>query len=269
MRRKTGKILGISIDFDTKNTILEEVRKGLRKSSAISYQLSAKPLKPLVIVTPNPEQLVLAHENPWFAQLLNRADVALPDGIGLVAAMRLLVKLSAISYQLSAIERIPGVEFMEDLVGIAAKERVRIGLIGGTEKVAVEVFECLRARWSGLSGWAMEAPEIEIEQSMQNLEFRERDRNKNLEFRSWNVENNNVALAQILHSKFQLLPSDSFDSYIKKLAEIILATQTQMVFVALGAPKQEIFIQALSRQLSAISSQSSAVSDQPVALSIS
>ena len=134
MRRKTVNILGISIDLSSKKTILEELRKGLVKSSAVSRQSSAKRIQPTIIVTPNPEQIVLAYENPWFAKLLNEADVALPDGIGLVAAMRLFAQLSAISYQLSASQRIPGVEFMEDLVEMASKERVRIGLIGEQAK---------------------------------------------------------------------------------------------------------------------------------------
>ena len=36
------------------------------------------------IVTPNPEQLVLAQNNQVFRQVLNRADLAIPDGVGLV-----------------------------------------------------------------------------------------------------------------------------------------------------------------------------------------
>lgn len=126
MSLNTGKILGISITTNSKKEILEYIQK----------YLSFPQEKPLIIVTPNAEQLVYAQRDKHFASILNRADVAIPDGFPVA---RILV-----------VERIPGVEFMEDLVQLAAKRHVPIRLIGGRGGVAVRAFECLREKYPGL-----------------------------------------------------------------------------------------------------------------------
>lgn len=135
------KILGIGVTTNSKKEILEFIQKYLSKK--------------LVIVTPNPEQVILARDNPEFKKILNRADIALPDGVGLAMAI--------------GVERIAGVEFMEDLVGAAAKEAYTTALIGGRAGVAVEALECLRVRFPGLKGWALEPEEKSIEDIAKKL----------------------------------------------------------------------------------------------------
>ena len=187
------KILGIGVTTDSKKNILEEVQKYLKKQAADSLQRSAKEQKSFIIVTPNPEQVVLAQKDTRFREIINRADVAIPDGIGLVAAMRLLAQSSVISRQSSDLKRISGVELMDDLVKLAVKEGYRIGLIGGRGGVAVKALECLSRRWPGLRGWAME-PEGKT---------------------------------------------------MKEISKMIAERDTRIVFVGLGAPKQEYFIERL------------------------
>lgn len=135
------KILGIGVTMNSKKEILEFIQKYLSKK--------------LVIVTPNPEQVILARDNPEFKKILNRADIALPDGVGLAMAI--------------GVKRIAGVEFMEDLVGAAAKEGYTMALIGGRGGVAVEALECLRVRFPGLKGWASEPEEKSIEDIAKKL----------------------------------------------------------------------------------------------------
>jgi len=60
---------------------------------------------PVVIFTPNPEQVVQAQQNPAFFTLLLWADVLLADGVGLVIASRLLNQKS--------IKRLTGREVLE------------------------------------------------------------------------------------------------------------------------------------------------------------
>ncbi len=48
--------------------------------------------KPLVVFTPNPEQIVQSISNKSFGRTLLAADVRIPDGVGLVWASRLLSK---------------------------------------------------------------------------------------------------------------------------------------------------------------------------------
>ena len=225
MGLKSEKILGISVTTNSREEILEYLKKYLNSdrkthpSSRISHHDA------LVIVTPNPEQVVLAQEDTHFAQLLNEADVALPDGIGLVGAMRFLDQLSAISYQLSALKRIPGVEFMEELVALAAKRGYPIGLIGGRVGVAVEALECLQRKYPSLIGGGQELGEIQIEST--NLQI----------YKSTN-EN------RMMQQAGEVITSQYFSEFARRIQD----SGTRIVFVGLGAPKQEYFIARLARE---------------------
>lgn len=187
------------------------------KKDIFSFILSSKK-KLLYIVTPNPEQLVYAQKDKHFAQILNNADVAIPDGIGLVVAMRLFSRLPTTHYpstssgsraeprdQLPATKRIPGVEFMEDLVAMAAAKGWPVALIGGRGGVAGEALERLKKKYPGLSGWVRELPELSIGDlgDLSNL------------------------------------------SNLSNLREKIRKMKTKLVFVGLGAPKQEFLIERL------------------------
>jgi N-acetylglucosaminyldiphosphoundecaprenol N-acetyl-beta-D-mannosaminyltransferase len=137
MRLNTVKVLGISITTTSKKEILEEIRKYL-VSSGKNTQKSVR------IFTPNTEQLVMAQKDLRFADVLNQADVAIPDTVGVAWASRMLTK--------EGIQKpIPGVEFMEDLVQLAEKCHVPIGLIGGRGKIAVNALECLQAKYPRLT----------------------------------------------------------------------------------------------------------------------
>jgi len=198
MRLNSKKILGISITTNVKEEILEYFKKCLENTGKTG-------VKSLTIVTPNPEQVVLAQKNPHFAEFLNRADVAIPDGIGVVWASRILNPIVHIS-------RITGVELIEDLVGLAAKQGYRIGLIGGRGGVAVRALECLRQKYSGVNGWGEDGPEIDIK-------------------------------------------SDQFGQLIKRIKK----TKTQIIFVGLGAPKQEYFIEKLKVQMAKLKQEKTVV----------
>lgn len=193
MSSNTGKLLGISITLEPRKKILEKIEKYLVRPSS-------RTVRPFVIVTPNPEQMVLAKRNSPFARIINKADVAIPDGIGLVWAMRWL----GVSKNM---RRIPGNELLEDISGIASKRAVRIGLIGGNGNVAVEAAECLKQRLPSLKVEAMGAPE-----------FR--------------VVNNQLATAQK-------------EDFFAKTASWIKEKDIRVLFVGLGAPKQEFFIDRL------------------------
>lgn len=83
-----------------------------------------------MIVTPNPEMLVLAHQDPAFRDVLNRADLALPDGVGIAMMSRLLG---------SPIRRMPGIDFLTDvLFPLAEAQGKTIFFLGAREGVAAE-----------------------------------------------------------------------------------------------------------------------------------
>jgi N-acetylglucosaminyldiphosphoundecaprenol N-acetyl-beta-D-mannosaminyltransferase len=221
------KVLEISINTDSKEKILEYLRKYLRKELRTKNLELKKEQKPLVIVTPNPEQVVLAHHNPDYADILNRADVALPDGIGLIWAVNFLNRLATKNH----LKRIPGVELMENLVSLAEKEGFGIGLIGGRGGVAVETFECLRKKHPKLKGWAEEGKEFRILP------------------RAYSGQANSPS-GKLGPREFRIENGEDINTYIDNILSKIKEYQTAIVFVGLGAPKQEYLTEIIKYQIS-------------------
>jgi len=124
-------ILDVGITNATKQVILEYIIKGLEKNG-----------KKYFIVTPNPEILVLAHEAKEYKKILNNAEIALPDGVGVIIAGKIL----GIRFK----ERITGVELLESLCLAVAKKPITVGFLGGGYGIAEKAAECLRNRYPGL-----------------------------------------------------------------------------------------------------------------------
>ena len=72
-------ILGVGITDVSFNTILEYLVEKLKKEG-----------KKLYLVTPNPELLMIARRDEGYKKVLNNAEIALPDGIGVVIAGKIL-----------------------------------------------------------------------------------------------------------------------------------------------------------------------------------
>lgn len=125
---KTTNLLGISITNSSTEDILEYVYKHVKTAKT-----------KLFIVTPNPEIIVHAHKHPDYKRLLNQANLSLPDGVGVFIAGGLL------GHQFK--ERIPGVDFMEELCRSAEGKTVSIGLLGGKRGVAKRTAECLKRKY--------------------------------------------------------------------------------------------------------------------------
>lgn len=117
------KILGVKISSSRKREVLGFIESSLEEN------------KKIFIVTPNPEQLVLATKDSNFLQVLNQADLSLPDGVGLVWAGKILGK--------DIRERISGVDLMLDLCRLAGKNGWRVFLLGGGPGVAKKAAERL------------------------------------------------------------------------------------------------------------------------------
>ncbi len=106
------------------------------------------------ITTPNPEFLVYAKENPWFKAILNKADMAVPDGVGLLWAGKILGKPIK--------ERISGTDLMEELCALAAKKGWSVYFFGGKQGVAKKALLKLKKRYSSLEGWSNSGPRLEL-----------------------------------------------------------------------------------------------------------
>lgn len=86
--------------------------------------------KPLVIFTPNPEQIVLASQKPEFSANLDQANILLPDGIGVVLASKLL---GVIKGQPSISQRIAGVDVVQELLRLSSQKKWSVLLLGGKD----------------------------------------------------------------------------------------------------------------------------------------
>lgn len=99
-------------------------------SPTILSNNSGKSLKtPLIIFTPNAEQIVQAHENPEFKKTLQQADYLLPDGMSLVWASKIFSPSSEEKIQ----ERIAGVDVVNQLINLAEKNNKKILVVGGRD----------------------------------------------------------------------------------------------------------------------------------------
>ena len=92
-----------------------------------------------LITTPNPEFVVFSQKDTRFRNILQTADLAIPDGFGLFA----VAKLRGLPFK----ERITGSDFMIDMVGLAAQMGKRVFLLGGGDGVAHKAKLVLLARF--------------------------------------------------------------------------------------------------------------------------
>ncbi len=91
--------------------------------------------RPAAVFTPNPEILLRADRDRRYAEVLNTADLALPDGTGVALVLSLRER--------RPIRRWPGVELAGRLVRLAAERGDRVALLGSAPGVAERAI----ARW--------------------------------------------------------------------------------------------------------------------------
>lgn len=125
------EVLGVGITSEKEEVILQYITTSLQNSSKKYY-----------VVTPNPEIITFAQHHASFKTILNDASLALPDGIGVVWAARLLKK--------SIKRRITGIDVMEKLCQALAKRPIVVGFLGGRPSVAITTAECLAKKYPGL-----------------------------------------------------------------------------------------------------------------------
>lgn len=94
------------------------------------------------IATPNPEFVMAAQTDAEFQRILNRADLCIPDGIGLVWASRWL------GHPIP--ERVPGSELVYRLAEAAAASSFSLFLLGAEPGVAEQAGAILQSRYPGL-----------------------------------------------------------------------------------------------------------------------
>jgi len=172
MIRNLAEILGTGVDTFTIENALEFIEKHRGH-----------------VVTINPEIITYANKNPEFKEIINKADLVIPDGIGIEIGLKILGH---------NVKRIAGVDFGKELLYKAAKTGNRVALVGAK-------------------------PEI-ISLAKKRLESE--------------IPNLNIIYA---HDGYFAQPAEIYEKLFELKPELIL--------VALGSPKQEIFINDIKEKL--------------------
>lgn len=128
--RDTISILGVNVDKITLDGALEKVKDFLNED------------RPHAIYTPNTEIVMEARKNSDFKGLLNRADLIIPDGIGLIYASKIKKK--------PLTERVTGVDLSMKMLEIANDKGYSLFILGGKDGVAKEAIENISKKYPKL-----------------------------------------------------------------------------------------------------------------------
>lgn len=109
-------ILGVKIDRISLTDTLQKIKDYLNSD------------KLHLIVTPNPEFLVAAYYDQEFKNILNSADLAIPDGFGL--------KLAGLYLKKPLLDRITGTDLVYEIAKICSQEKKSIYFLGALPSIA-------------------------------------------------------------------------------------------------------------------------------------
>jgi N-acetylglucosaminyldiphosphoundecaprenol N-acetyl-beta-D-mannosaminyltransferase len=98
--------------------------------------------KPRLIVTPNPEIIVASQDDPELKEIVNSADLRLPDGVSMVVVSRILGNPLK--------ERVSGIDLMLKLIELSARKGYKVFFLGGSPGVAEDAAENLMFQFSKL-----------------------------------------------------------------------------------------------------------------------
>lgn len=173
--------------------------------------------QPISVFTPNTEQLMQAANEPGFLEVLNAADVRVPDSIGVVGADWWRAFTTGRPWRMR--ERVAGVDLAEALLLEASVRGWKVVLVGGMGNASELAAGNLKKRFRGLKVWSIPVGKMEIEIQMTN----DRCQNK------------------------MDVKMENEDEVIGKINEI----RPDLVLVGLGAPKQEVWVLKYGEKLQA------------------
>lgn len=182
MELKSIKILGVKIHQVTNETAYNRFLHLMEQP-----ELS-------MIVTPNTEIVMMAQEDAGLKEILQDAELVIPDGIGLVYASKI--------HQLGLTERVTGIDTMDKMLKYCNNNKKSIYLFGGKPGVAEKASEKMKEAYP------------------------------------------NLTIKGIRDGYFKKEEEDKIIDHINEVKPDIL-------FVALGAPKQEKWIYANKKLLNA------------------
>lgn len=228
--RKYVNILGINVTSTEVAEVLAGVNDFIAHNSEFGDRNSKKTgyNKKFSIVTPNPELVLSSEYNAALKKALNSADFAVPDGIGLAQAARFLTlkapknfflrtvvsfyqgilvggaTLVNKSWLTTELNIVKGRKLFEELIKLAERKRWKVLLLGGKDNEADAAARKLQYKYNKLRVLSVKGPKL----------------NQNAE------------------------PMTEVDKKIQKdVIDVVNTYSPEVLFVAFGNPKQEIWIQ--------------------------
>ncbi|MBI3305258.1 WecB/TagA/CpsF family glycosyltransferase [Candidatus Parcubacteria bacterium] len=122
-------VLGVAVDATTRSQALDRIETFLTDN--LQH----------VMVTPNPEMILAAQKDARLKEIIKQADLAAPDGRGVVWALR---------RKGIAAERITGVDLVLDICALAAKMGRSVFFIGGRGGAAATTAAKIKMRFPAL-----------------------------------------------------------------------------------------------------------------------
>lgn len=147
MEEKTITILGVPIHDIDENHLTSHLREWLLGNEQ------------KIVVTPNPEFILLAQKDLYFRDILKQADLSLPDGVGLRFAVAALTD-TFLHF------RHTGVDTLEILVQVCEETEKKILLFGGEKGSEQITAERLQKKYPKLKIKAIDPGKIVLEESL-------------------------------------------------------------------------------------------------------
>lgn len=122
------RVLGVPVDATTMKAAVER-----------ALELAKDRMKASYVVAINPEKVFAIRQNPELAQFVENADLAIPDGVGVVGAARLLNGCK--------IERVPGADLAETVCRRSGEAGLGLFFYGAKEEASVAAVAELRRRY--------------------------------------------------------------------------------------------------------------------------
>jgi len=164
-------VLGVGVTISNYDELMDSIEKDIGENVQKE------------IIAINPEKLVKAKNDAYVKQMLNSAEYAIPDGIGIIIASKL--KKGAI------VSRVTGIGAMEKVCSLANNKGYKIFMYGAREEILLKAKHALEERYEKI----------------------------------------NIVGYQ-----------HGYEKDTNKIIESINESEAQILFVALGSPRQEMFI---------------------------
>jgi len=128
---QTAKVLGVRFHIITPEEALDEAQRSLDTDGGMR-----------AVYTPNPEIVMRARTDAAFMDVLNRGDMVIPDGIGVVYGLRMNgVKIK---------DRVTGYDLVQSLLAHAAQYGKTVYFLGGKEESVSLAKVNMEAKYPGL-----------------------------------------------------------------------------------------------------------------------